>query len=124
MSRPAVAGFTLIEVLVALLVLTSVATMVYASVQRYQHNAVRMEQQLLAGWLADNTLSEMQLAGQVPVSDGQAQSVHYGGLHWWLRCEVGQAADAAAGIHPVTVQVGLAGSTEPLQSRSGVVVAP
>lgn len=123
MSRQVVAGFTLIEVLVALLVLTSVATMVYASVQRYQHNAVRMEQQLLAGWLADNILTEMQLTEQVPVSDSQAQSVHYGGLHWWLRREAGPSAQAAEGIHPVTVRVGLVGEHTPLQSRSGVVVA-
>lgn len=123
MSRQVVAGFTLIEVLVALLVLTSVATMVYASVQRYQHNAVRMEQQLLAGWLAENILTEMQLTEQVPVSDSQAQSVHYGGLHWWLRREAGPSAQAAEGIHPVTVRVGLVGEHAPLQSRSGVVVA-
>lgn len=122
MNRPLLAGFTLIEVLVALLVLGSVATMVYASVQRYQHNAVRMEQQLLAGWLADNTLAEMQLTGQVPVSDAQAQRVHYGGLDWWLLREADQDGNAADGIHPVTVQVGLAGSRDPLQSRSGVVV--
>ncbi|MGN0862873.1 MAG: type II secretion system minor pseudopilin GspI, partial [Stenotrophomonas koreensis] len=100
MNRPLLAGFTLIEVLVALLVLGSVATMVYASVQRYQHNAVRMEQQLLAGWLADNTLAEMQLTGQVPVSDAQAQRVHYGGLDWWLLREADQDGNAADGIHP------------------------
>jgi len=114
-------GFTLIEVLVALLVLSSVAMMVYASVQRYHHNAQRMEQQLLAGWLVDNTLTDMQLTALVPATDAQAQAVTYAGRHWWLRRQVDSSQ--GQGIHAVTVQVGLAGTAQTLVSRSGVVVA-
>ena len=118
MSR-AQAGFTLLEVLVALMVLGSVAAMVHVAVQRHHHNAQRLEQQLLAGWLADNTLVELQLAAQPPRSDAQPQAVTYAGRQWWLQRVSGNADGR---LYPVEVRVGLPPAQNPLMRRHGVVV--
>jgi len=56
-------GFTLLEVMVALAVLALVAAMVHATLQRHVHNAALLESRALAGWLADNSLAELQLQG-------------------------------------------------------------
>jgi len=56
-------GFTLLEVMVALAVLALVAAMVHATLQRHVHNAALLQNRALAGWLADNSLAELQLQG-------------------------------------------------------------
>ncbi|WP_313285932.1 type II secretion system minor pseudopilin GspI, partial [Stutzerimonas kunmingensis] len=54
-------GFTLLEVLVALAIFASVSAVVLTAAGRSLTNAGRLEELTLAGWIADNRISELQL---------------------------------------------------------------
>ena len=78
-------GFTLLEVLVALAIFALVAASVLTASSRSLQTAARLEDKTLAMWIADNRLSELQLA-ETPPADGRAQGqLDYAGRHWeWL----------------------------------------
>lgn len=116
MSRPR--GFTLLEVLVALTVLATVAAMVHAGLQRHLHNAGVLETRVLAGWLADNTLSAWQLAGGVPRSDAAPQATNYAGRSWWV---LRQVQPATGPLVPVQVQVLVPGAAADAPARTVLV---
>ena len=95
-------GFTLLEVLVALTVLATVAAMVHAGLQRHLHNARVLETRMLAGWLADNTLTQWQLSTGLPRSDPAPQVASYAGRTWWVERQVLPASGA---LVPVQVRI-------------------
>jgi len=59
-------AFTLLEVLVALAIFATVAAVVLVAAGRSLHNAARLEEKTLAGWIADNYVAELQLRRPVP----------------------------------------------------------
>lgn len=79
------AGFTLIEVLVALAIFASVAVVVLEAGARTLRNSARLEQLTLASWLADNRLTELALAPPAPGRSSQRE--HYAGREWELLTE-------------------------------------
>ncbi|WP_298190450.1 type II secretion system minor pseudopilin GspI [uncultured Pseudomonas sp.] len=82
------AGFTLLEVLVALAIFALVAASVLTATTRSLQTAARLEDKTLAMWIADNRLSEMQLA-QGAVLDGRDQGeLEFAGRRWQWQSEV------------------------------------
>lgn len=98
-------GFTLLEVLVALAIFASVSAVVLTAAGRSLTNAGRLEELTLAGWIADNRISELQLQ-QIPPSIGrETQEVDYGSRKWQTLSEIEASADP--GLLRVTVWVAL-----------------
>lgn len=88
------AGFTLLEVLVALAIFALVAASVLTATARSLQTASRLEDKTLAMWIADNRLSDMQLALE-PVADGSAQGeVEFAGRRWQWQSEVQATSEA------------------------------
>lgn len=54
-------GFTLLEVMIALAIFATLAAAVMSASQYVLGQSARVEARLLAGWLADNHLSELHL---------------------------------------------------------------
>jgi general secretion pathway protein I len=90
-----VGGFTLLEVLVALAIFAMVAASVLTATARSLQTASRLEDKTLAMWIADNHLSELQLA-QSPVADGRAQGeLLFAGRRWQWQSEVRATSEPA-----------------------------
>lgn len=108
-------GFTLLEVLVALAIFASVSAVVLTAAGRSLTNAGRLEELTLAGWIADNRISELQLQ-QIPPSIGrETQELDYGSRQWQTLSEIEASADP--GLLRVTVWVAL----QTPRGRSGSV---
>jgi general secretion pathway protein I len=110
-------GFTLIEVLVALVVvaLAMLALGRTAALQVNDFDALR--ERTLAGWVAANVVTETRLTGAFPPlgrSDGHAQ---FGGRDWRWQREVATTPDAE--IRRIDVRVYVGTSQQPSASLSG-----
>ncbi|MGY4534787.1 general secretion pathway protein I [Pseudomonas sp. TE3786] len=75
-------AFTLLEVLVALAIFALVAASVLGVSARSLQTAARLEDKTLAMWVADNQLSEMQLAPSVPATGDQQGQVDFANRQW------------------------------------------
>ena len=87
------AGFTLLEVLVALAIFALVAASVLSASTRSLQTAARLEDKTLAMWVADNRLTELQLAG-VPAADGRDEGeLTFAGRRWQWQSEIQQTSE-------------------------------
>ena len=98
-------GFTLLEVLVALAIFATVAAVVLTAAGRSLSNAGRLEELTLAGWIADNRISELQLQQVPPAIGRETRELEFGGRQWQTLSEVEASADP--GLLRVTVWVAL-----------------
>jgi general secretion pathway protein I len=81
-------GFTLLEVLVALAIFALVAASVLTASARSLQTAARLEEKTLAMWIADNHLTELQLA-ETPASAGHDQGeLEFAGRRWQWQSEI------------------------------------
>ena len=81
-------GFTLLEVMVALAIFAIVAAVVLTAAGRSVNNAGRLEALTLAGWIADNRLTELQLQQPAPDIGREDQELEFGGRQWQTLSEV------------------------------------
>lgn len=107
-------GFTLLEVLVALAIFGLVAAAVLTASGRSLNNAGRLEELTLAGWIADNRLTELQLAQPTPALGRENRELDYGGRRWETLNAIEASSDP--GLLRVTVWVASA------EQRSGAAV--
>lgn len=122
-------GFTLLEVLVALAIFALVAASVLTASARSVQTAAQLEAKTLAMWVADNRLTELQLA-EVPPADGRDQGqVEFAGRRWLWQSEI--QATSEPSMRRVTLWVaaeqrGAAGDLRDraLVSLSGFLGAP
>lgn len=85
-ARLKTAGFTLIEVLMALLIFSIVSLSITATVNQVVLNADALERNRLARWVAEDAQAELLLG----LSDSSAlsQNRSLGGIDWQIRFEV------------------------------------
>jgi len=107
-------AFTLLEVLVALAIFGLVAAAVLTASGRSLNNAGRLEELTLAGWIADNRLTELQLAQPTPALGRENRELEYGGRRWETLSAIEASSDP--GLLRVTVWVASA------EQRSGAAV--
>ncbi|MBB3103242.1 type II secretion system minor pseudopilin GspI [Azomonas macrocytogenes] len=75
-------GFTLLEVMVALAIFAIVAAAVLTATSRALTNSARLTDLTLAGWVADNRLTELQLAKPVPGTGREKHELDYADRRW------------------------------------------
>ena len=85
---PSSRAFTLLEVLVALAIFAIVAAVVLTAAGRSVNNAGRLEALTLAGWIADNRLTELQLQQPAPAIGRDDQELEFGGRKWQTLSDV------------------------------------
>jgi general secretion pathway protein I len=97
-------GFTLIEVLVALLIFGLIATAAAQVGSQYISSYERVRDKTLAAWQAENRINEIRLQGTLPATSDTATDQEFGPYRWQVGTRVATTADA--GIRRVEVSVG------------------
>ena len=114
-------GFTLLEVLVALAIFAIVASVVLTAAGRSVSNAGRLEALTLAGWIADNRLTELQLQQPAPSVGREDTRLEFGGRPWQTLSEV--ETSGTPGLLRIRVWVAAAeqrrgGAVGPIEERA------
>lgn len=81
-------GFTLIEVLVALLVFGLIATAAAEVGSQYIASYERIRDKTMAGWIADNRISELRLQEVLPDISENSDDLDYGPYRWQVTTAV------------------------------------
>ncbi len=96
-------GFTLLEVLVALVVLAVALVALTRTASRETRTFDSLRQRSLAGWVAANALADLRLKPGLPPTGRSDGSSRLAGRQWPWRMEV--KATPAAGIRRLQVSV-------------------
>ena len=83
-------GFTLIEVVVAMAIVALGLMAVFRVVNDTVNNASYLRDRTFATWIADNRLTELRVAGEVPSVDETEGEVDYAGQAWRWTATVSQ----------------------------------
>jgi len=115
--RP-VRGFTLIEVLVALLVFSIIATIAAQMSSQYIGTYERVRDKTLAGWVADNRINELRLQEELPSVSDNSEELEYGPFRWRVDTLVINTQDPAIRRVEVAVSKFRGDGSEPAQVHS------
>jgi general secretion pathway protein I len=96
-------GFTLIEVLIALLVFGLIATAAAEVGSQYIASYERVRDKTLASWLADNRINEIRLRENVPEISENSRDTDFGPYRWRVTTAVLATAEAKMRRVEVTV---------------------
>lgn len=77
-----VPGFTLVEVLVALLVVAVGLGAVFLSLNQHIYNATYLREKTIASWVAENRLATLRLATNVPEIDETTGDAEMAEIRW------------------------------------------
>ena len=106
-------GFTLLEVLVALLVFGLIATAAAEVGSNYISSFERVRDKTLAGWLAENRVNELRLQEQLPDISDNSDDTDYGNYRWRVTTVVLGTAEPTMRRVEVTVAKYPDGQSEP-----------
>ena len=115
-------AFTLIEVLVALAVLAIGLAALVRGASDYTSNAAALRQRAVAGWVAENQLTEMELAKEWPREGSHDGSEKMAGAEWQWQAQVEETPNPD--IRHVTVEVRRADHEAVLARLQGFVANP
>jgi general secretion pathway protein I len=85
-------GFTLIEVMAALVIVSLGMLAVIQAVSETANNNAYLRQKAIAHWVAMNRVTEMRLAPQAPPTGESSGEVEMGGQRWRWSAQVTQTA--------------------------------
>ena len=119
---PRPAGFTLIEVMVALVIVSLALAGVAASMGQMIDTANTMRDRTFASWIAQNKIAEMRLSGDMPEVGESSGEVDYANTTWAWTAEVDETG--VENLLKVDVTVSYAGSDEPVRLVTGFIGEP
>lgn len=120
MARRGEAGFTLIEALVALVILSLAATTLIGATESHIDRIRGLESRTVAQWVAENQLAEMRLAHNGPAVTRSA-TANMMGRDWRVRVVTTPTSDPA--LVEVEVTVSEPDSQSPLARLGGFLDA-
>lgn len=123
MRRQVPAGFTLIEVMVALVVVAIGMMAVSTQLNRYTVASTYVEQKTLASWIATNKITELSIGPTWPTVDEYEEDLEFAGQQW--RCAITVSETEVANLHRVDVAVSLQRDPERIVHKvSGLIEPP
>jgi general secretion pathway protein I len=114
-AAAAAAGFTLIEVLAALVIVSLGMLGVIEAVTQQARNGTYLREKTLAHWIAMNVVTDQRLKAAPPPVAESSDDVEYAGRRWHWTMKVSQTQVQSLRRMDVTVR--------PAESRDGVVLA-
>ena len=115
-------GFTLIEVMVALVIVALGMMAVNTQLNRYTVAATYVEQKTLASWIATNKLTELSIAATWPSVGDYEEDVEFAGREW--RCDIVVEETPVENLHRVDVSVSLASDPERVVHKVSALIEP
>lgn len=116
-------GFTLIEVLVALLVFGLIASSAAQVGSQYIGTFEKIRDKTMAAWIADNRLNEIRLEDQLPEVSENSDDFDYGPFRWRVTTKVLETEEETMRRVEVDVAVyrGANNETHNIHSLAGFV---
>lgn len=120
--RHATTGFTLIEVMVALAIVSFSLTAIAASMNQMIDAANSMRERTYASWIAANKIAELRLANTQPEVSSSSGEVTYANSEWEWRTVVSETG--IENFYRIDVSVSHAGSDYVVRTVTGFVGKP
>jgi len=116
-------GFTLLEVMVAMAIVSLGMMAVHVQLNRYAVGAAIIENKVLASWIASNRIAELSVAPQWPPIGETSDEVDYARRVWIWRAQISETS--VENLRRVDVSVALADQPEQvLHTVSGLLEPP
>lgn len=115
-------GFTLLEVLVALMVVAVSLAAIASEMVQMIDAATTMQNRTYASWIAHNKITEMRLANVVPDVSTSSGEVDYAGNEWAWRAVVSETG--VANLYRVDVTVSFPGEDAIMRPVTGFIGEP
>ncbi len=115
-------GFTLIEVMVALVVAALALVAVMASISQMIDAGTAMRDRTFAAWIGQNKITEMRLANVEPDVSETSGEIEYAGLEWGWSANI--AETGVEFLYRVDVAVSFAGSDDVIRTTTGFIGEP
>ena len=122
MRRAHSAGFTLIEVMVALVIVAFGMMAVHTMLNSYVAAAVYTEQKTLASWIATNKLTELSIGPTWPPLGDSDEDVEFAGRQW--RCAIEVSETPVTNLRRVDVSVLLLDDPERVVHKVSALIEP
>lgn len=116
------AGFTLIEVMVALAIAAISLAAVTAAVSQMVDAANSLRNRTYASWIAQNKIAELRLANVVPDVSEDSDTIEFAGLDWSWRATISDTG--VENLFRVDVAVSFAGSDDVIRTVTGFIGEP
>lgn len=117
-----VSGFTLIEVMVALVIVSLALAGVAASMGQMIDTANTMRDRTFASWIAQNKITEMRLASAMPEVGESNGEVDFANTAWAWTANVSETG--VENLLKVDVTVSFAGFEDPIRQVTGFIGEP
>lgn len=116
-------GFTLVEALVALIIVALGMMAVHTQLNQYAVTSVYIRDKTLASWIATNKLTELSVQSEWPEPGSEEDEVEYAGRQWFYRVEI--SATQVENLRRADVSVALAEDPEQvIHTVSGLLEPP
>ncbi len=116
------AGFTLVEVMVALAIAGLSLAAVAASISQMVDAGAAMQERTYASWIAQNKITELRLANVVPEVSQTNGELRYAALEWAWRATISETG--VENLFRVEVAVSYAGSDDIIRTVTGFIGEP
>lgn len=121
-SRKPLAGFTLIEVMVALAIVALSLSAVVASVSQMVQAATAIQERTYASWIAQNKISEIRLSNVSPKVSETDDQLTFASVDWALRTTISETG--VENLYRVDVAVSYAGGEYVVRTVTGFIGEP
>ena len=115
-------GFTLIEVLIALMVISISLVAIAGEMISMLNAANTMQERTYASWIAQNKIAELRLANVVPEAGSSSGETNYANVDWSWRAVVEETG--VENLFRVDVTVSLAGTDYDVRTVTGFIGTP
>jgi general secretion pathway protein I len=123
MHRRHASGFTLIEAVVALLIVALGMTAVFIQLNQFASNSIYLRDKTLASWIGSNIVAEYSLNTEPIVTGEKEEEREFASREWHLRIEV--AETQVENLHQVNVDISLADQPDlVIHTVSGLIEPP
>lgn len=115
-------GFTLIEVLVALVIATLALGGVLAAVSQMADSGLTMRERTYASWIGQNKITELRLANVIPEVSESNGEIEFGGQEWAWTANISETG--VENLFRVDVDVARPGSDAIIRTVVGFIGEP
>jgi len=115
-------GFTLVEVMVALVIVAIALTGMSVTMGGMLNNATTLRERTYASWIAQNKIVEYRLANEIPETGTTSGEVEFANALWEWEADVQETG--VENLLRIDVAVGFAGSNQVVRVVTGFIGEP